>query len=103
MILLRGSGIRKSFRLDRGSGSELEVLKGIDIEITEGEIVSIVGASGSGKSTLLHILGGLDRPTEGSVAWLDRDLLTVSEELAGALGGVVGIAAVLIRTDMSIQ
>lgn len=57
-------GIRKSFYV--GTANELEVLKGIDLTVYEGEFVSIVGASGSGKSTLMNIIGSLDRPTEGS-------------------------------------
>ena len=57
-------GIKKRFYI--GTPNELEVLKGIDIEVYEGEFVAIVGASGSGKSTLMNIIGSLDRATEGS-------------------------------------
>ena len=58
--LIRLSGIKKTV------GSE-QILKGIDLEIYEGEFVSIIGASGSGKSSLLYIMGLLDKPTEGEV------------------------------------
>jgi lipoprotein-releasing system ATP-binding protein len=62
--MIRGENITKSF-------GNLQVLKGIDIQIPKGKIVSIVGASGAGKTTLLQILGTLSRPTSGKV-YIDR-------------------------------
>ena len=66
--LIRMRGIVKRFYI--GQPNELEILHGIDLDVKEGEIVSIVGASGSGKSTLMNMIGVLDRPTEGTY-WLD--------------------------------
>ena len=66
--LIRMRGIVKRFYI--GQPNELEILHGIDLDVKEGEFVSIVGASGSGKSTLMNIIGALDRPTEGTY-WLD--------------------------------
>jgi len=60
MALLRAEKIEKRY-------GSLDVLKGVDISIEKGEIVSIVGSSGAGKSTLLHILGTLDKPDAGQV------------------------------------
>ena len=57
-------GIKKRFF--EGTENEIEVLKGIDLDVYEGEFVSIVGASGSGKSTLMNIIGALDRASEGT-------------------------------------
>ena len=56
----------------------LEVLKGIDLEVAEKEVISIVGASGAGKSTLLHILASLDQPDQGSVSLKGQALFSLS-------------------------
>jgi lipoprotein-releasing system ATP-binding protein len=60
------------------SYGDLQVLKGVDIEINKGELLSITGKSGAGKTTLLHILGTLDRPDRGSVVYEGRDITTMS-------------------------
>ncbi len=69
--MLKASGIFKSY-------NSLQVLKGIDIQVLPGEIVSIVGASGAGKSTLLHILGTLDTPDRGTVELGESSLFDMS-------------------------
>jgi putative ABC transport system ATP-binding protein len=63
-LLVDVRGVDKLFR--RGS-EEIHVLGGLDLEIPEGEFLALMGPSGSGKSTLLNLIGGLDRPTEGSI------------------------------------
>ena len=64
-------------------GRSLEVLKGIDLEIGSGEMVTIVGPSGAGKSTLLHLIGTLDLPTEGQILYAGRDVTRLgSSDLA---------------------
>ncbi|WP_425449216.1 ABC transporter ATP-binding protein [Dethiothermospora halolimnae] len=64
-----------------GTGiTKVEALKDVNISIKEGEFVSIVGASGSGKSTLLHLLGGLDRPSNGKVFIDDADIYSLKEK-----------------------
>lgn len=56
------------------------VLKGVNLSVARGDMLSIVGASGSGKSTLLHLLGGLDTPTSGDIRILGQDIATINEE-----------------------
>ncbi len=70
------SGLRKIYK---DGARELEVLKGINLEIKKKEFLVIQGPSGAGKSTLLHILGGLDNPTEGSVCFEDKNIYSLSE------------------------
>ncbi|HWA56193.1 MAG TPA: ABC transporter ATP-binding protein [Gemmatimonadales bacterium] len=64
--MLTARDVRKVYQ--GGDGRPLEILSGVDLEVSRGEFVAIVGESGAGKSTLLHLLGALDRPTAGSIA-----------------------------------
>jgi len=70
-IVVRLVGVRKVFRLGK---HEVEALRGINLEINEGEYISIMGPSGSGKTTLFNIIGALDKPTEGQVFIDDVDV-----------------------------
>ncbi len=70
-MILEGKNIKKSY-------GDLQVLKGIDLQIKKGEIVSIVGASGAGKSTLLHILGALDTPDSGEILLKGENLFKMN-------------------------
>jgi lipoprotein-releasing system ATP-binding protein len=76
--LIRASNIKKSYLLD--NKIKLDVLKGITLEIYEGEILEIIGASGAGKSTLLHILGTIDRPDDGEIYFQNLNLLNLKDE-----------------------
>jgi lipoprotein-releasing system ATP-binding protein len=69
--MLSAKGIYKSY-------GSLQILKGVDLEVEKGEIISIVGASGAGKSTFLHILGSLDMPDKGSVLLNGTDMAKLS-------------------------
>ena len=69
--MIKATGIHKAY-------GQLSVLRGVDLTIEAGEIVSIVGRSGAGKSTLLHILGTLDRPDEGYVGIQGQDVFRLN-------------------------
>ncbi len=62
-----------------GEEGTLEVLRGVNLNVGEGEVVSVVGESGTGKSTLLHILGALDRPSSGNVYFREKDIFDQSD------------------------
>lgn len=77
MSILKADNLKKYY----GKGDTLvKALDGINLTVEQGEFVSIVGTSGSGKSTLLHMLGGLDRPTEGTVVIGGRDISMLKDE-----------------------
>lgn len=75
--LLSAKNIYKSY--PQGA-SELEILKGVSLDIQVGDAIGIVGSSGSGKSTLLQILGTLDRPNQGELIYQDKNLFDLSDE-----------------------
>jgi lipoprotein-releasing system ATP-binding protein len=81
-VVLEAKGVVREFT--EGS-TTLRVLDGLDLRLQRGECVAIVGASGSGKTTLLQILGGLDRPTRGSVAIGGKDIHALGEAARGEL------------------
>ena len=79
MEILKCEGVKKVY----GSGSnQVVALNGIDLSVSKGEFVAIMGASGSGKSTLLHILGSVDKPTEGKVTIDGTDLSQLNQTQA---------------------
>jgi putative ABC transport system ATP-binding protein len=77
-VLLRGSGINKNY-------GPTPALRGLDIEVAEGEIVAVTGPSGCGKSTLLHCLAGILRPDSGTVHYGDQDITRWSESRRSVL------------------
>jgi len=81
-VVLEAQNIYKSFTDGK---SHVDVITGLSLQVAQGEFVSIVGSSGSGKSTLLHILGGLDRPTQGLVNLNGRRFDNLGEAERGFL------------------
>lgn len=79
MVVLEIQNVTKDFVSTDYSGLKTQVLKGIELEIREGEFVSIMGPSGCGKSTLLYLLGGLDKPSSGEVLLFKKDINKLSE------------------------
>ena len=76
--LLEVEGLRKSY--PTGDGSVLEVLSGMTFSVDKGEVVAVVGESGAGKSTLLHLLGALDRPSEGTILFDGENIFQKDDE-----------------------
>ena len=77
MTILETKALHKHY----GSGeAEVRALDGVDLTVEKGEFAAVVGTSGSGKSTLLHMLGGLDRPTSGSVSVDGKDIFSLKDE-----------------------
>jgi putative ABC transport system ATP-binding protein len=74
--ILRAEGLKKTYRLDE---VEVPALRGVDLTVEQGDFFAIVGPSGCGKSTLLHLLGCLDRPTEGSVFFNGEDISGIGD------------------------
>ena len=86
--VVEARGVTKVYRLD---GVEVRALDGVDLEVAPGDSLAVMGPSGSGKSTLLGLLGGLDRPTSGTLRFQGRDVTRLSDdELAVVRNRVVG-------------
>ncbi|MDD5455293.1 MAG: ABC transporter ATP-binding protein [Candidatus Ratteibacteria bacterium] len=76
-ILIKTVGLHKSYV---SGEKELEVIKGIDLEILDGESIALLGESGAGKSTLLCLLAGLEKPSKGRIFWQGQDIIELSDE-----------------------
>lgn len=75
MVLARATKLHKSYSLGK---TKVSVLRGVNLEVREGEMLAVTGSSGCGKSTLLHILGALDAPDQGTVLFAGEDLFAAN-------------------------
>ncbi len=82
-MLIKATNIHRKFSI--GRNDYLQVLKGISLEIRQAEVIAIVGPSGAGKSTLLHIMGLLDRPTEGELFFEGENVFSLKDETLAKL------------------
>src|SRR5208283_1937064 len=73
---IRVHGLSKVYQ---SGGADLVVFSGVDLEIARGEMLALVGESGAGKSTLLHLLGGLDRPSSGTIYYESTEIASLSD------------------------
>ncbi|MCO4760077.1 MAG: ATP-binding cassette domain-containing protein [Myxococcales bacterium] len=80
-VLLDARGVCKWFEV---GGRRIDVLKGVDLQVRQGDMIAVIGRSGSGKSTLLHLLGALDTPSAGSIAYHARPLADRSDDEVAA-------------------
>ena len=76
-LILRVANLKKTYSKN---GVEINVIKGINVDINEGDLITIMGPSGAGKSTFLHILGTLDKPSEGDIFFRDRNVRGFTED-----------------------
>jgi lipoprotein-releasing system ATP-binding protein len=87
-IAIRAANLAKRYR---SGDDELVVFAGLNLEVKRGERLAIVGESGTGKSTLMHLLGGLDKPSEGTIRFGPRDITTMADsELADLRNRSIG-------------
>lgn len=77
--ILSVKGLKKTYKKN---GVELQVIKGVDLDVEKGDLITIMGPSGAGKSTFLHILGTLDQPTEGDIFFKGRNVRQFTEDEA---------------------
>ncbi len=77
MEVIRTLNLRKVYLLEN---EKVEALKGINISVKQGEMIALMGPSGSGKSTMLHLLGGIDKPTDGKVFIKNKDIFSLNDK-----------------------